>query len=358
MGSKPLAKWPCLLLLLAFLPFNAQAAICDARFLTEQTTLTIGSYTKSIAWSRDSRALAALDMIEWRLYVWDMPSGKLRFKREILPTPLHGLVFSGSGQEIYALDADKEAVRAFTIFDATNGARIRYILGPINSSDSALPPAGNSNAKLLLLNSDATLLAAIHTGRTFFSVYDTSNWEIIETVQYNKPTLITHSSGVELSGDAIWFIGASGFWQQMHRYSFPRGEFLFGKRFTKNNMGDPRAAALSPNEKLMAVALYAGFQEGMDKYHLELWNTENWQERFVIQSANIDQLSFHPKGDLIAGIGMHNRRNTIQIFSARQHTLLAAWVASGPSPAIAFSPDGSQLAYGDGRRLRICGIKP
>jgi len=321
---------------------NGRSFITDGKM-----RFTVDTYANSIAWSPDSRYLAASDQRGHHLYVWDVTTGSTLFKVQNGAGIFRGLSFTGDGRFVLGTAGNRLGTLSFDVWDARTGERLRDVFGP----DPKQVITGNSMAESIAVSPDGRHIVVMYSGGRHFGIYDTASWQLESIVPHDADQII----GVDFNpyGQILAMGGYSG---HVYLFSFPQGEKIRTFRAEPVKPGNIQALAFSPDGNFLAIATSVNPGEG--NHQLRLWDAKTLSIVRAYETGfnqTIDGLSYSPDGRYIATIVYPSY---VRIWDAQSDQMLREISTGSNIPAvIAFSPDGRKLAYGGEAGITVIDVK-
>jgi WD40 repeat protein len=331
---------------------DAQAATIKIELGTN-TEFKVGVYVNAIAWSPDSRYLAASDQRGHQLYVWDTDRGKLKFKVPESMGASRGLAFTSDGKFIVTSANAPARLLAFTVWNAETGQHLYDVAGPEPQSGEA--PA--NGADILLTSPQNRYVIALPISGKSVGLYDISSWVLVSSLRVGA----VRSAAVNGAGDHLavgLFNGRVEIWKIPENIKLQ--DFLaednpfgirpqpqhFGPLTSAYRSGDISAIAFSPDGDFLAVGSTIG--AGEPREQLRLWDMHTMTPVRSYDTGNerqmISSMSYSPDGNFIATAG---DPMPVRIWDAKSPSLVKEISTHGKvTPVVLFSPDGKKLAYG------------
>jgi WD40 repeat protein len=327
--------------------------------------LPVDEYVDAIAWSPDSRYLAASDQRGHHLYVWDTITGGQVFKVPNTAGLAPGLAFTKDGKFILGSLSEgrpesegRRANHVFSIWSARTGEHLQDVDGPGEKD----PYFGASNAERILIGPESNSVVAIFGGGHLIGIYEVGSWKLIKVAKVAEPGekvgQSIHDAAISPDGHTLALGLSNSVAVDLYPPYAPRpqpGNVWLWKLPEGSPIrrfhGDPNetatvwAVAFSPDGRSLAVG--SSVNEGVDEHQLRMWNAETGDLVWAYQTGfkvNIQSISFHPSGRIFA---TSSYPTLVRIWDAGSPKLLREISAPGRLlGVVAYSPDGRKLAYG------------
>jgi WD40 repeat protein len=278
---------------------------------------------QAITFSPDGKQLAT-SSLDKTIKFWDAATGKELATWRDIQEPTNQLVYSSDGKRILFVDDpvlfNEEG--HLHVIDIDSGEEIYRV--PMGYYGFALSPDGKQ-------------LALTLPDPHFISVFDASNGQPL----YNIPRPPNRIMWMEFSPDSSR-LAVAGLDRKIHVWDTGTGAESFTLSGHSEFVG---IVAFSSNGKHLA----SGTLDGT----IKIWSLESPSEVFPIELMGyVNRLAVSPDGKLIAATGSSPTTNTedsLTVWDAQNGNLVYERKAHAAFPlAIAFSPDGKEVATGGG----------
>jgi len=305
-------------------------------------------YANAIAWSPDSRYLAASDQLGHHLFLWDASDGKTIAKVSNSAATNRGLAFTPDGRFLLNAVSSKDGLMSFAVFDGHTGQWQRDVPG----SDSGHGGIGSFSAAAILPSPDGKYLFVLHAGNQNFGVYEVGSWTVRSIIPFNPPGSTRLSAALGPDGNLLAF--------GTYRGEIQVWDPIAGREINSFKVGpevnEPpypftfsHVYSLSFKPDGTNIAVGCKVNSGTYGHQLQLWNIKT---RSLVRSfeTGIDHdassVSFDASGNLIASADMADTPQPIRIWDARSSKEIQQIRTSSIVDVVAFSPDGRRLAFG------------
>jgi len=303
----------------------------------------------AIAWSPDGRRIGTVDLAQGN-NLWDLNTNTRLFRIKKHDFTDNVMAFTPDGKYLIVRALGEDRSESLSILDAKDGNSTRTINGP-------LPAGDNNRPAMLVLTADGRYLVMQprHNGSPLV-VYDTSDWSVAKTADRLFPGVIAASPDSKtlaiagVIGDIRFcslpsltceepFQAFPGMRIQALAFS-PDGRRLYSA--IQNTVGPPPFEFDNETLQLAKHRMIRVFDVAT---HSQVGAVEG------VFPKGIYGLAVHPDGDVLAvaaGSGEGFLVDTHD-FSIIQKLI----VPGGNMHAVAFSPEGDLLAFGNHQGLSI-----
>ncbi len=279
-------------------------------------------YANSIAWSPDSRMIAANDQRGHFVYNWNVSQERMTFKTPNTAGIFQGLSFTADGRFLMGAATDQINSICFSVWDAVSGHKIRDVFGP----DVENGKRGTDSANRILRSLDSTSVIAL-LGGGGYAIFNTATWTL--TSYHDEPFGRTSAGRYPQARDAALS---------------PDGRYLAFNSETYNS---------DPHTKVGHGDLLGNIQIWSAENHrlVKVFKADPYEERrsFVSGRATAKALSFSPDGAFLAvGTSVNDDTNDKQlhIWRSSTWTYVRSYVTGNRRNiwSLSYSPDGRYLA--------------